>query len=78
MDPVVPITVISLILGALIAFVVFGSYFRKTKSEVEAIAKPEKVINQKPTKHSQLNSKKSHSKPHSHTDKVPTHLQLHF
>ncbi|KAL3536954.1 hypothetical protein ACH5RR_000320 [Cinchona calisaya] len=44
MDSVLPITVIvSVIVGALIAFSIFGNYFRKRKIQVESISKPEKL-----------------------------------
>ncbi|GAA0184555.1 hypothetical protein LIER_31843 [Lithospermum erythrorhizon] len=65
---VVPIIALSIMLGALIAFVVLGSYFRKRKSEIESIssANTQKQTSSKPSQ----NSKKSHSKPHlSHSDK---------
>ncbi|KAK9273364.1 hypothetical protein L1049_018173 [Liquidambar formosana] len=62
MDPVLPITLISILLGALIAFLLFNNYFRKRRSEVVSIAKPELQPNPKPPKP----SRKSHSKPHSH------------
>lgn len=60
----------SLILGALIAFIAFGSYFRKRKSEVVSIAKPAEAaaLNLKNSRPQQ--TKKSQSKPHhSHADK---------
>lgn len=72
MEPIVPIAILSsLILGALIAFVAFSSYFRKRKSEVASIAKPAEAAapNLKNSKPQQ--TKKSQSKPHhSHADKV--------
>ncbi|KAL7593831.1 hypothetical protein Lser_V15G31738 [Lactuca serriola] len=71
MEPIVPIAILSsLILGALIAFVAFSSYFRKRKSEVASIAKPAEAAapNLKNSKPQQ--TKKSQSKPHhSHADK---------
>ena len=76
MDSVLPVTVaVSLIVGALIAFLIFGSYFRKRKSEVESIAKPEKLqANQNLSQKQPLKTnKKSQSKIHSHShaaDKV--------
>nr|GLL34452.1 transducin beta-like protein 2 [Ipomoea trifida] len=73
MDAIVPVAILSVILGAVIAFLAFGNYFRKRKSEVESISKVDAVQpNQKPSpspRHSQQshhNSKKSHSKSHSH------------
>lgn len=71
MELIAPIAVVtSLILGALIAFIAFGSYFRKRKSEVVSIAKPAEaaVGNLKNSRPQQ--TKKSQSKPHhSHADK---------
>ncbi|KAA8520514.1 hypothetical protein F0562_014770 [Nyssa sinensis] len=67
MDAVLPVTVISILLGALIAVIVFGNYFRKRRSEVQSIATSEVLhANQKPSKPPQPASKKSHSKPHTH------------
>ncbi|EEF50389.1 nucleotide binding protein, putative [Ricinus communis] len=67
MDPVLPIAIVSILLGALIAILFFKSYFLKRKSEIKSIAPPElRSDPKKPTKHSQPVTKKSHSKPHSH------------
>lgn len=68
MDTVVPVAVLSVVLGACIAFLAFGNYFRKRRSEVESISKAETTQpNQKShSKPSQHFSKKSHAKPHSH------------
>lgn len=63
MDPVLPVATLSILLGAVIALLYFGSYFRKRRSEVESIAKPEIHENRKSSKPI---SKKSHAKPHSH------------
>lgn len=73
MDSVLPIALLSVVVGAVIALVFFGSYFRKRKLEVQSIAKPEILhADHKQSKpQHQPNSKKSHSKPHSHhADKV--------
>lgn len=67
MDPILPIIALSIILGAVIAFLIFGNYFRKQKSEVESLAKAELINNandKKPSKPAQ--SKKSHVKHHFH------------
>lgn len=67
MDPLLPIILLSLILGAIISFLIFGNYFRKQKSEVESLAKGEPVndaISKKPSKPTA--SKKSQFKHHSH------------
>ncbi|KAJ7950985.1 Transducin beta-like protein 2 [Quillaja saponaria] len=67
MDPVVPIVIVSIVFGAVIALAFFGSYFRKRKSEIQSIADPEPHSD--PKKHSkpvQTQNKKSHSRPHSH------------
>ncbi|XP_031269652.1 transducin beta-like protein 2 [Pistacia vera] len=67
MDPVLSITVLSVVLGALIALFFFKSYFGKRRSEVQSIAKAElQPDHKKPSKPSQPISKKSHSKPHTH------------
>lgn len=85
MDAIVPVAILSMILGAVIAFLAFGNYFRKRKSEVESISKVDAVQpNQKPSpspRHSQQshhNSKKSHSKSHSHAaaDKVNQSMHI--
>lgn len=70
MEPIIPIAVVtSLIIGAFIAFIAFGSYFRNRKSEVASIANPAESIATNHKKPQQ--TKKSHSKPHhSHADKV--------
>ncbi|KAJ0758968.1 putative transcription factor WD40-like family [Helianthus annuus] len=71
MEPIVSIAVVtSLILGALIAFIAFGTYFRNRKSEIVSIANPADTapLNLKNSKPHQ--TKKSHAKPHqSHADK---------
>ncbi|KAL2553003.1 Transducin/WD40 repeat-like superfamily protein [Forsythia ovata] len=67
MDAALPIILLSVIIGALIAFIVFGSYFRKRKSEIESIARPESLNpNRKPSSKPST-GKKSHPKSHSHT-----------
>ncbi|KAJ0052969.1 hypothetical protein Pint_00248 [Pistacia integerrima] len=67
MDPVLLITVLSVVLGALIALFFFNSYFGKRRSEVQSIAKAElQPDHKKPSKPSQPISKKSHAKPHTH------------
>ncbi|KAL2536505.1 Transducin/WD40 repeat-like superfamily protein [Forsythia ovata] len=67
MDAALPIILLSVIIGALIAFIVFGSYFRKRKSEIESIAQPESLNpNRKPSSKPST-GKKSHPKSHSHT-----------
>lgn len=70
MDSALIIPVVSVIIGALIAIVFFGSYFRKRRSEVQTISHPELPSDpkkqQKPPQ-----TKKPHSKSHSHSsDKV--------
>ncbi|KAL9245290.1 hypothetical protein vseg_018959 [Gypsophila vaccaria] len=63
MDPILPIILLSITLGGIIAFLIFGNYFRKQKSEVESLAKAELVDDaKKPTK----SAKKSQIKHHSH------------
>lgn len=72
MDPILPVTVLSLLLGSLIAFIFLQSYFRKRRSEVQSLSNPELHADpKKPSKPPQSISKRSHSKPHSHaSDKV--------
>lgn len=71
MDSVLPIAILSAIIGIVIAFLVFGNYFQKRKAEVESVAKPETIqTNQKTSKPQQSHkntSKKSQPKSHSHT-----------
>ena len=63
MDSVVPVGVVSVVVGALIAAAVFANYFRKQTSQVQSIAPPDAL--QKPA--SKLsNPKKSHPKSLSH------------
>lgn len=64
---VLAVAVLSVIIGALIAFLVFGNYVRKQKSEVQSIASNETVqsIQKQPSKPSKKSQSKSHS--HSHT-----------
>ncbi|KAF5732955.1 transducin beta-like protein 2 [Tripterygium wilfordii] len=67
MEPVVPIAVLSVLIGAVIAFLFFWNYFLQRKSEVRSIAKPE--LHSDPKKHTkpaQPVSRKSHPKSHSH------------
>ncbi|OAY49304.1 transducin beta-like protein 2 isoform X3 [Manihot esculenta] len=67
MDPVIPIALLSILLGAVIALLFFKTYFIKRKSEINSIAKPEPQSDpKKPTKPAQSVTKKSHAKPHSH------------
>lgn len=67
MDPILPVTVLSLLLGSLIAFIFLQSYFRKRRSEVQSLSNPELHADpKKPSKPPQSISKRSHSKPHSH------------
>ncbi|CAL1356921.1 unnamed protein product [Linum trigynum] len=67
MDALLPIVLLSVLLGALIAFFFFKSYSLKRKSEIGTLAKPELHSDpaKKPARAPQ--SKKSHSKPHSHS-----------
>jgi len=73
MDPALPIVALSLVLGAIIAFLFFNAYFRKRQSEVRSIAKPNPDPNPNPI--SEPLPKKPLSKPHS-TDKVASNSQL--
>lgn len=77
MDPMLPVLALSLILGGVIAFLIFGNYFRKQKLEVESLAHAE--LNDPNPKHKKTTSsrahqsapKKSQPRNHSHaSDKV--------
>ncbi|XP_021281110.1 transducin beta-like protein 2 isoform X1 [Herrania umbratica] len=58
---------LSVVLGAVIVFVFFKSYFLKQRSEVQTIAKPELHSDpKKPSKPPQPISRKSHAKRHFH------------
>lgn len=75
MDPVLTVTVVSVLLGAVIAIAFFASYFSKRRSEVQSIAKLEPLAD--PKQHVRPpQAKKSHSKAHSHSaaDKVSSNL----
>ncbi|XXG67349.1 hypothetical protein AAC387_Pa06g0717 [Persea americana] len=62
-----PISIfISFLIGGLLVYVFFANYFRRRRSEVVSIAKPE-PFDQKPSKNPQPNSKKSHPRSHSQT-----------
>lgn len=79
MDPFLTITVVSVLLGALIAAAFFRSYLSNRRSEVQSIAKAEPQSD--PKKHPRPpQSKKSHSKAHSHSaaDKVSSILNSLF
>ncbi|GLU00479.1 hypothetical protein SLE2022_178460 [Rubroshorea leprosula] len=68
MDPVVSISVLSVLLGAVIALLFFKTYFLKRRSEVQSTAKAELQPSdpKKPSKPPQLVPRKSHFKAHSH------------
>ncbi|KNA22284.1 hypothetical protein SOVF_035280 [Spinacia oleracea] len=67
MDPLLPIILLSTILAAIIAFLIFGNYFMKQKSEVEALAKGEPLNDANSKKSSKPTaSKKSQLKHHFH------------
>ncbi|CAI9786002.1 unnamed protein product [Fraxinus pennsylvanica] len=67
MDAALPIILLSVIIGALIAFIVFGSYFRKRKSEIESIARPESLNSNPKPSSKPSTTKKSQPKSHSHS-----------
>ncbi|KAK7294936.1 hypothetical protein RJT34_17835 [Clitoria ternatea] len=69
MDPLLPVVALSLVLGAIIAFLFFNSYFSKRQSEVRSIANPNPNPNPNPIS-SKPHPKKPLSKPHS-SDKDP-------
>ncbi|OIV89767.1 hypothetical protein TanjilG_02899 [Lupinus angustifolius] len=67
MDPALPIVALSLLLGAIIAFLFFKSYLGKRQSEVRSITDPDpgSISDPKKKLSSHTHSKKPHSKPHS-------------
>ncbi|CAN0889815.1 Transducin beta-like protein 2 [Linum grandiflorum] len=68
MEALLPIVLLSLLIGALIAFFFFKTYFLNRTSEIRSISKPDLLpdpSNKKPAK-ATPHSKKPHSKPHSH------------
>lgn len=67
MDAALPIILLAVIIGALIAFIVFGSYFRKRKSEIESIARPESLNSNPKPSSKPSTTKKSQPKSHSHS-----------
>lgn len=73
MEPLVLIIAFSLVAGALIAFLMFGSYFQKRKAEIQSVNRPETLkSNPKPILKPSA-AKKPHAKSHSHShaaDKV--------
>ncbi|XP_042011293.1 transducin beta-like protein 2 [Salvia splendens] len=67
MDAILPIIAFSVIVGAVIAFVVFGAYSRKRKSEIQSITLPENLNpNPKPALKPSAAKKPQH-KSHSHS-----------
>ncbi|XP_051148190.1 uncharacterized protein LOC127263203 [Andrographis paniculata] len=68
MEAFLPIIGFSVIAGALIAFVIFGSYFRKRKSEIQSIARPETLKPNPKSILKQPGGKKSQHKSHSHSN----------
>ncbi|KAL0425857.1 UNVERIFIED_CONTAM: Peptidyl-prolyl cis-trans isomerase FKBP43 [Sesamum radiatum] len=67
MDAILPIIAFSVIVGAVIALVIFGTYFRKRKSEIESINRPETLkTNPKPALKPSAAKKPQH-KSHSHS-----------
>ncbi|PIN23797.1 WD40 repeat protein [Handroanthus impetiginosus] len=67
MDAILPIVAFSVIAGALIAFIVLGSYFRKRKSEIQSITRPETLNPNLKAASKPQASKKTHHKSHSHS-----------
>ncbi|KAF6168839.1 hypothetical protein GIB67_042146 [Kingdonia uniflora] len=73
---IIPISIISTLIAALLALLFFTDYFRKKKSELKTIAKPETTTtNTKSKKSSHSVSKKPHSKA-SEKDQVKKHHHL--
>ncbi|KAJ6940242.1 hypothetical protein NC651_006398 [Populus alba x Populus x berolinensis] len=78
MDQVLPIALISLLLGAAIALIFFKNYFLKRKSEIGSISEPglHSDLHKKPPKPTHQ-SRKPHSKPHSHASSDKDHNKKH-
>ncbi|KAK9103579.1 hypothetical protein Sjap_020833 [Stephania japonica] len=77
--PVLSISILSIVIGAVAVLLFFSDYFRKRRSEVRTIAEPESIANQKPKKPPQTISKKAHSKSHAHAsekDQIKRHHPL--
>ncbi|KAA3471807.1 transducin beta-like protein 2 [Gossypium australe] len=66
MDPILAAAALSVVLGAVIAFVFFKSHLLKQRSNAQAISEPELHSDPKKTSKPQHVPKKYHSKPHSH------------
>uniref|UniRef100_A0A7N0UUR9 Transducin beta-like protein 2 n=1 Tax=Kalanchoe fedtschenkoi TaxID=63787 RepID=A0A7N0UUR9_KALFE len=66
MESALPIVLLSLFLGAVVAVLLFNNYFRKRRSEVVSISPPQLIANHKTPKSSHHLSKKSHSKSSHH------------
>uniref|UniRef100_A0A165A114 Uncharacterized protein n=1 Tax=Daucus carota subsp. sativus TaxID=79200 RepID=A0A165A114_DAUCS len=65
MEPSFLIAILSLLLGAIIIFVVFGNYFRNRRSDIDSLSNNNKeIVDSKPA--SKPQHKKLGSKPHSH------------
>ncbi|KAL8091849.1 uncharacterized protein LOC141692394 isoform X2 [Apium graveolens] len=64
MEPTFLIAILSVALGAIIIFLVFGNYFRKTRSEIDSITSKDEIVDSKPA--SKPQHKKLNSKAHSH------------
>ncbi|KAL7158542.1 hypothetical protein ABFS83_02G150900 [Erythranthe nasuta] len=79
MDTILPIIAFSVIVGALIAFLAFGAYFGKRKSEIQSITRPE-TLNPNPKPASKPSAaKKPHHKSHAadkDANKKHHHLDL--
>ncbi|KAK4418765.1 Peptidyl-prolyl cis-trans isomerase FKBP43 [Sesamum alatum] len=67
MDAMLPIIAFSVIVGAVIALVIFGTYFRKRKSEIQSISKPETLKTDPKPALKPSAAKKTHHKSHSHS-----------
>ncbi|XP_073139950.1 uncharacterized protein [Henckelia pumila] len=65
MDALLPIVGFSAVIGALIAFLIFGNYFRKRTSEIQSIARPETLNPDSKTKPTV--PRKLHHKSHAHS-----------
>ncbi|CAN1308212.1 Transducin beta-like protein 2 [Linum perenne] len=78
MDALLPIILLSLLLGALIAFFFFKTYFLNRSSEIRSISKPD-LHSDPPKKPSKAppHSKKSHSKPNSHSHASDKEIKRH-
>ncbi|XP_058084456.1 uncharacterized protein LOC131232253 [Magnolia sinica] len=77
--PVLPLSIFSILVGGLLVLFIFADYFRRKRTEVRSIAKPEPAVDRKAPKPPPSTSKKSHPRSHSQTadkDQIKRHHPL--